>query len=30
LSRLSWCSFGAVGIEIMDSLGWMDENRPIL
>ena len=30
LSRLSWCSFGAVGMEIMDLLDGMDENRPIL
>jgi hypothetical protein len=22
--------FGAVGIEMMDGLGWMDENCPIL
>jgi len=24
------CSFGAVGIETIDSLDGMDENRPIL
>ena len=30
LSRLSWCNFGAIGIEIIDLLDGMDENHPIL
>ena len=30
LSRLSWCYFDAVGIEIIDVLDRIDENHPIL
>jgi hypothetical protein len=32
LSRLSYfgCNFGAVGMEVLDLLDRMDENRPIL